>query len=124
MNRIGSLCEIITFNLLLFSFFKMIFPLYLILQFILFILIYSSLQIDVPESVTNRYCHSLSTFYISKHCIWIVVTGGLRDDDDDDDDDDRLVTDPYITMIVELGMIIIIIIYNIRYYIVTIVTII
>ena len=98
----------------------MIFPLYLILQFILFILIYSSLQIDLPESVTKRFGHSLSTFYISKHCIWIVVTGGRRDDDDDDDD---LVTDPYITMIVELGMIIIII-YNIRYYIVTIVTII
>ena len=76
-------------------------------------LIYSSLQIDLPESVTKRYAHSLSTFYISKHCIWIAVTGGI-------------VTDPYITMIVELGMIItcIIIIYNIRYYTVTIVTII
>ena len=90
----------------------MIFPLYLILQFILFILIYSSLQIDVPESVTKRCYHSLSTFYISKHCIWIVVTGGMRDC--------VPVTDPDITMIVELGMII----YNIRYYIVTIVTII
>ena len=78
----------------------------------MFILIYSSLQIDLPESVTNRCNHSLSTFYISKHCIWTVVTGGLRDDDDgvdDDDDDVVLVTDPYITMIVELGMIIIII---------------
>ena len=94
----------------------MIFPLYLTLQFILFILIYSSLQIDLPESVTDRYGHSLSTFYISKHCIWIVVTGGKRDA--------RVsITDPDITMIVELGMIIIII-YNIRYYIVTIVTII
>ena len=69
-------------------------------------LIYSSLQIDLPESVTKRYSHSLSTFYISKQCIWIVVTGGLRDDDDDDDDDHVPVTDPYITMIVELGMII------------------
>ena len=67
----------------------------------------SCLQIDLPESVTKRYMHSLSTFYISKHCIWIVVTGGWRDD--------GLVTDPDITMIVELG--------NIRYYIVTIVTI-
>ena len=93
----------------------MIFPLYIILQFILFILIYSSLQIDLPESVTKRYTHSLSTFYISKHHIWVVVTGGMRDD--------VPVTDPYITMIVELGMIIIII-YNIRYYIVAIVTII
>ena len=44
-----------------------------------------------------------------------MVTGGMGDD--------VPVTDPYITMIVELGMIIIII-YNIRYYIVTIVTII
>ena len=94
----------------------MIFPLYIILQFILFILIYSSLQIDLPESVTKRGAHSLSTFYISKHYIWVMVTGGMIDA--------RVsVTDPYITMIVELGMIIIII-YNIRYYIVTIVTII
>ena len=95
----------------------------------MFILIYSSLQIDLPESVTKRYAHSLSTFYISKQCVWVVVTGGLIDDDDSDDDDDDdddipfQVTDPCITMIVELGMIIIII-YNIRYYIVTIVTII
>ena len=79
-------------------------------------LIYSSLQIDLPESVTKRFGHSLSTFYISKHCIWIVVTGGVIDAT-------VPITDPYITMIVELGMIIIII-YNIRYYIVTIVTII
>ena len=93
----------------------MIFPLYIILQIILFILIYSSLQIVLPESVTKRDSHSLSTFYISQRCVRIVVTGGMRDD--------GLVTDPYITMIVELGMIIIII-YNIRYYIVTIVTII
>ena len=81
----------------------------------MFILIYSSLQIDLPESVTKRGTHSLSTFYISKQCVWLVVTGGVGDG--------VLVTDPYITMIVELGMIIIII-YNIRYYIVTIVTII
>ena len=100
----------------------MIFPIYIILQFILFILIYLFLQIDLPESVTKRYGHSLSTFYISKRCVWIVVTGGWRDDNNDDDDVVP-VTDPYITMIVELGMIIIII-YNIRYYIVTIVTII
>ena len=40
------------------------------------------------------------------------MTGGWRDDyddDDNDDDEDFVVTDPYITMIVELGMIIIII---------------
>ena len=91
----------------------------------MFILLYSSFQIDLPESVTNRVHHSLSTFYISKQCVWIVVTGGVKDDDDEEeqDVDDHgvvSVTDPYITMIVELGMIIIII-YN---YIVTIVTII
>ena len=63
-------------------------------------LIYSSLQIDLPESVTNRVGHSLSTFYVSKRYIWIVVIGGTRDDD-------VLVTDPDITMIVELGVTII-----------------
>ena len=76
----------------------MIFPLYIILQFILFILIYSSFQIDLPESVTKRWGHSLSTFYISKECVWVVVTGGWRVDIVDDDDD--LVTE---VMIVELG---------------------
>ena len=39
-------------------------------------LIYSSLQINLPDSVTKRFCHSMSTYYISKERFWIVVTGG------------------------------------------------
>ena len=39
-------------------------------------LIYSSLQIKLPDSVTKRFSHSMSTYYISKERFWIVVTGG------------------------------------------------
>ena len=39
-------------------------------------LIYSSLQINLPDSVTKRLYHSMSTYYISKERFWIVVTGG------------------------------------------------
>jgi len=39
-------------------------------------LIYSSLQIDLPESVSKRYLHSLSTFYVSRRCLRIIVIGG------------------------------------------------
>ena len=45
-------------------------------MYIICILIYSSLQINLPDSVTNRLCHSMSTYYISKERFWIVVTGG------------------------------------------------
>ena len=39
-------------------------------------LIYSCLQINLPDSVTKRLHHSMSTYYISKERFWIVVTGG------------------------------------------------
>ena len=67
-------------------------------------LIHSSLQINLPDSVTKRFYHSMSTYYISKERFWIVVTGGyneylstataLR------------ITGSDITVIIELGMII------------------
>ena len=37
---------------------------------------YSSLQINLPDAVTKRFCHSMSTYYMSKERFWIVVTGG------------------------------------------------
>ena len=42
-------------------------------------LIYSSLQINLPDSVAKRFYHSMSTYYISKERFWIVVTGGCSE---------------------------------------------
>ena len=39
-------------------------------------LIISSLQINLPDLVTRRFHHSMSTYYISKERFWIIVTGG------------------------------------------------
>ena len=65
---------------------------------------YSSLQINLPDSVTKRFYHSMSTYYISKDGFWIVVTGGYSG---------YLsattalpITGSNITMVIELGMII------------------
>ena len=44
--------------------------------FIIYSLYHSSLQINLPDSVTKRIEHSMSTYYISKKRFWIVVTGG------------------------------------------------
>ena len=38
-------------------------------------LIYLS-QIHLPDSVTKRYAHSMTTFEISNECVWVVVIGG------------------------------------------------
>ena len=42
-------------------------------------LMYSSFQIPLPDSVTKRFDHSMSTYYISKERFWIVVTGGCSE---------------------------------------------
>ena len=62
-------------------------------------LIYSSLQINLPHSVTKRFFHSMSTYYISKERFWIVVTGGY-------DNNIIPITGSNTMMIIELGMII------------------
>ena len=35
------------------------------------------LQLPVPESVTRRYYHSVSTFQLGPQCVWLVVFGGM-----------------------------------------------
>ena len=62
-------------------------------------LTYTFLQIYLPDSVTKRFAHSMSTYYISKERFWIVVTGGY-------DDILRPITGSNILVIIELGMII------------------
>ena len=70
-------------------------------------LIYSSLQIHLPDSVTKRFYHSMSTCYISKERFWIVVTGG-DSEYNRSSSTLRPITESNNTKIIELGMIIII----------------
>ena len=68
-------------------------------------LIDSSLQINLPDSVTKRFRHSMSTYYISKERFWILVTGGCNESNRPDDTI-QPITGSDITVIIELGMII------------------
>ena len=70
-------------------------------------LIYSTLQINLPDSVTTRFAHSMSTYYISKERFWIVVTGGYsKYYQSDNHGKGQPVIGCNITTIIELGMII------------------
>ena len=68
-------------------------------------LIYSSLQINLPDSVTKRFGHSMSTYYISKERFWIVVTGGYNGYNQSTNTS-QPITGSNILVIIELGMII------------------
>ena len=68
-------------------------------------LIYSSLQINLPDSVTKRFYHSMSTYYILKERFWIVVTGGWNEYNRSDGTV-QSITGPDVTVIIELGMIV------------------
>ena len=64
----------------------------------LFISVYVPTEVVViyiPDFVSKRWSHSLSSFVISSHCTWLVVVGGA--------DDENYITHPNIAMIVELG---------------------
>ena len=67
--------------------------------------IYSSLQINLPDSVSKRFYHSMSTYYISKERFWVIVTGGASTYNVSDGTSIPI-TGSNITMIIELGMII------------------
>ena len=54
------------------------------------------IQISVPESVTKRWGHSISSFTVSVNCVWLLITGGGTTES-------VLVTSPNNVMIVELG---------------------
>ena len=66
---------------------------------------YSTLQINLPDSVTKRFAHSMSTYYISKDRFWVVLTGGCSKYDQSNDTA-QPITGSDITVIIELGMII------------------
>ena len=67
--------------------------------------IYSSLQINLPDLVTKRFAHSMSTYYISKERFWIVVTGGYNEYNESDNTVTAIIGS-HIVVIIELGMII------------------
>ena len=68
-------------------------------------LIYSSLQINLPQSVTKRHAHSITTCQISNNRVWIIVNGGVKQYDRSRGGDIP-VTGCDVTIIAELGMII------------------
>ena len=68
-------------------------------------LIYSSLQINLPDSVTKRFYHSMSTYYMSKERFWIIVTGGYSGYNQSNNTSQPIAGSD-ILVIIELGMII------------------
>ena len=55
------------------------------------------IQINLPDSVTERCVHSLSTFIMGPYSVWLIVIGGQIKFKE------VVVTDPNITMLIELG---------------------
>ena len=72
---------------------------------IVYMLIYSSLQINLPQSVSKRYHHSITPYQISNNRVWIIVYGGSNEYDRSDNTN-ITVRGCDVTIIVELGMII------------------
>ena len=46
-------------------------------------MIFYILQINLPQSVSKRYDHSISVFTVGLNCVWIVVTGGCVEETTD-----------------------------------------
>ena len=66
------------------------------------------LQIDLPDTVSERYSHSLSSLMIGPHCVWLVVLGGrvnpeMRNVDGVDKYFSHFVSSPNISMLIELS---------------------
>ena len=65
------------------------------------------LQINLPQSVSERYTHSLSVYTVGLNCVWIVVTGGCAERFKETIDGvvkykDIYVSHPNIAMVIEL----------------------
>ena len=66
------------------------------------------LQINLPQSVSERYDHSLSVYTVGLNCVWIVVTGGCAERRKETIGGvvkyrDIYVSHPNIAMVIELG---------------------
>ncbi|XP_019864140.1 PREDICTED: uncharacterized protein LOC109593548, partial [Amphimedon queenslandica] len=55
---------------------------------------HSWIKLDVPQSVSERYAHSLSVFIMSPHCVWMITVGGTVYN--------GYITNPNIVMLTEL----------------------
>ena len=55
-----------------------------------------TVQVSLPDSVTERSFHSTSVFLFGPYSMWLVVIGGIDKD---------LITGPRAVMIIELGII-------------------
>ena len=72
---------------------------------IVYMLIYSSLQINLPESVVKRYYHSMTTYEISNGHVWLIGTGGCTEWVQSHNAN-IAIRGSDVTFIIELGMII------------------
>ena len=63
------------------------------------------LQINLPQSVSEKYNHSLSVYTVGLNCVWIVVTGGCVEGHIDGvvKYSVAYVSHPNIAMVIELG---------------------
>ena len=66
------------------------------------------LQINLPQSVSERFAHLLSVYTVGLNCVWIVVTGGFAERHKETIDGvveyrDTYVSHPNIAMVIELG---------------------
>ena len=57
---------------------------------------YFTFQIHVSDSVSKRWCHSQSLVRMGPHCVWLILTGGVKKFG-------VHVTDHNATMLVEIG---------------------
>ena len=62
------------------------------------------LQIPLPESVTDRYYHSLTAVTMSPHCMWLVIVGGCEGYDEMLQEHKPITDTNRLIMIIELGM--------------------
>ena len=53
--------------------------------------------------MTRRFGHSISSYTVSDECVWIVITGGLKQYYPEDNTNTPI-TGPDTTVLVELGM--------------------
>ena len=61
------------------------------------------LQIPLPDSVTGRYAHTISSFVVDPNHVFLVIVGGGIGKKENGEVTVIPVTDHAITMVVELG---------------------
>ena len=39
------------------------------------------MQVELPDFIAQRFDHSVSSFFVSGQCVWVVTIGGLMEFD-------------------------------------------